>query len=135
MKEKTRLSIQIYFIVSVIIIVGCMFYLILPRILLSISSEKTMASVKVLYQDFEYGENYIEYSYKNKFNDSEYVIQRFIDYDQFVLLKGKKNINIYYGEYIPKYAIIEILGDSDYKIGILILLIFTFLYIKNKNTT
>jgi hypothetical protein len=136
MKEKTKLSIQIYFIVSIIMSISCIFYLILPRTLLLISNEKTTVLIEVLHRDFEYGDNYIEYSYKNKFNNIKYTIKKSLDYDQYISLKGKKNIDIYYGKFLPKYTVIEILGDSDYKVGIfvLLLILLTFWYGKIKKS-
>ena len=133
---KKKPSIQVYFIISIIISAFGICYLIIPRILLLISNERIIVPVDILYRDLEYGDNYIEYSYENKFNNNHYTIKKPLDYNQYISLEGKKNINIQYGKYMPKYTIVEILGDSDYKIGILILLIFslTLLYGKIKKT-
>ena len=136
MKDKKNPSIQVYFIISIIMTTCCICYLIVPRILLLISNERITVPVDILHRDLEYGDNYIEYSYENKFNNNHYTIKKPLDYNQYISLEGKKNIDIHYGKYMPKYTIVEILGDSDYKIGILILFIFllTLLYGKIKKT-
>ena len=134
MKDKKNPSIQVYFIISIIMTTCCICYLTVPRILLLISNERITVPVDILYRDLEYGDNYLEYSYENKFNNNHYTIKKPLDYNQYISLEGKKNIDIQYGKYIPKYTIVEILGDSDYKIGILIFFIFllTLLYGKIK---
>ncbi len=128
MKNKKNPSIHVYFIISIILTTCCICYLILPKILLLISNDRTTVPVEKLYRDFEYGDNYIEYSYMNKFNKSVYTIRKPLDYNQYVLLEGKKYINIQYGKYLPKYTIIETLGESDYKTGVLLLFIFLFTF-------
>ena len=93
-----------------------------------LSNKTTNVLVGKLYKDNEYGESYIQYTYKNEFNNQTYSIKRVLDYDQYVLLKGKKYINIQYGQYLPKYTIIETLGDSDYKVGIFLLITLLLIY-------
>ena len=128
MNKKINLSTQIYFISSCVILGIFISYLIVPRLIMLLSNKTTNVLVGKLYKDSEYGENYIQYTYKNEFNNQTYSIKRVLDYDQYVLLKGKKYINIQYGQYLPKYTIIETLGDSDYKVGIFLLITLLLIY-------
>ena len=128
MNKKINLSTQIYFISSCVILGIFISYLIVPRLIMLLSNKTTNVLVGKLYKDNEYGENYIQYTYKNEFNNQTYSIKRVLDYDQYVLLKGKKYINIQYGQYLPKYTIIETLGDSDYKVGIFLLITLLLIY-------
>ena len=128
MNKKINLSTQIYFISSCVILGIFISYLIIPRLIMLLSNKTTNVLVGKLYKDNEYGENYIQYTYKNEFNNQTYSIKRVLDYDQYVLLKGKKYINIQYGQYLPKYTIIETLGDSDYKVGIFLLITLLLIY-------
>ena len=128
MNKKINLSTQIYFISSCVILGIFISYLIIPRLIMLLSNKTTNVLVGKLYKDSEYGENYIQYTYKNEFNNQTYSIKRVLDYDQYVLLKGKKYINIQYGQYLPKYTIIETLGDSDYKVGIFLLITLLLIY-------
>jgi hypothetical protein len=128
MKQKSSQSTQIYFIISCIVMGFGFSYIILPRLIMLISNKTTSVLVDKLYRDSEYGENYIQYTYKNEFNNQIYSIRRILKYDQYVLLEGEKYVNIQYGQYLPKYTIIEILGDSDYKVGIFLLISFLLIY-------
>jgi hypothetical protein len=128
MKQKPSQSTQIYFIVSCIIMGIGLSYIILPRLIMLLSNRTTRVSVDKLYRDNEYGENYIQYTYKNEFNNQIYSIKRILEYDQYMLLQGKKYVNIQYGQYLPKYTIIEILGDTDCGIGIFLLVTLLLIY-------
>ena len=128
MHQKPNLSSQIYFIVSCVVIGIGFSYIIIPRLLMLLSNKTTNVLVDKLYRDNEYGDSFIQYTYKNEFNNQTYSIKRVLEYDQYVLLEGKKYISIQYGQYMPKYTIIEILGDSDYKVGIFLLITLLLIY-------
>ena len=89
MNQKINLSTQIYFIFSCVILGIFISYLIIPRLIMLLSNKTTNVLVGKLYKDNEYGENYIQCTYKNQFNNQTYSIKRVLDYDQYVLLKGK----------------------------------------------
>lgn len=128
MNQKTNLSSQIYFIVSCVVIGIGFSYIIIPGLLMLLSNKTTNVLVDKFYRDNEYGDSFIQYTYKNEFNNKTYSIKRVLEYDQYVLLEGKKYISIQYGQYMPKYTIIEILGDSDYKVGIFLLITLLLIY-------
>jgi hypothetical protein len=133
MRQKNSLSFQVYFILSSIVIASSICYLILPRLVLSLSNNTISVPIEKLYRDNEYGKNYIEYTYKNEFNQNSYKVRKQLDYDEFVILENKKYIDIQYSKYYPSYTIIKLLGDSNYKIGLFFICLFFFVFVFYKN--
>ena len=119
MKNKFFGDTTVILLLSLIVIV--FIFSITPWMMLNFSRENSKAKIDSLYIDND--SKYIRYHYLNIYNDKQYFLRKILSDDEYNILSlhDKKDIDIVYSQYFPKYPLIRNIGDSIHKSGFIII--------------